>query len=151
MAGSESVHSAEHVDQGRAGSERSQEEVDTAAALREEFRAEITRLDRMVRELADRVEAGEPLPPFTPSHPAFDWMQAHPDEVALHRGKYIAVHPEKGIVGVARRGVEASEILVGHRAALAILAAVGEVAVWDVVAAARIARGVEVVVPGAGH
>lgn len=33
--------------------------------------------------------------------PAHVWLEAHPHEVAKHRGRRIAVHPERGIVASA--------------------------------------------------
>jgi hypothetical protein len=33
--------------------------------------------------------------------PAHVWLEAHPHEVAKHRGRQIAVHPDRGIVASA--------------------------------------------------
>jgi hypothetical protein len=33
--------------------------------------------------------------------PAHVWLETHPHEVAKHRGRQIAVHPERGIVASA--------------------------------------------------
>jgi len=33
--------------------------------------------------------------------PAHIWLEAHPHEVAKHRGRQIAVHPDRGVVASA--------------------------------------------------
>ena len=43
----------------------------------------------------------DPLDVTESLDPWHAWMEAHPEEVKLHRGRFVAVHPELGIVAFA--------------------------------------------------
>jgi hypothetical protein len=68
---------------------------DEAEALRREVQRLRTELDELRRTVEDLV--GE-RPGITVRDPWGAWISAHPEEMAKHRGKRIAVHPTMGIV-----------------------------------------------------
>jgi hypothetical protein len=43
--------------------------------------------------------------------PVHDWMAAHPEELARHRGQHVAIDPAKGIVATGADFVAVSEAL----------------------------------------
>jgi aminoglycoside phosphotransferase (APT) family kinase protein len=60
---------------------------------------QVSYLEREVADLRRRVESLEgPAPDLDP---AAAWLEQHPEEVARHRGKQVAIHPKLGIVASA--------------------------------------------------
>lgn len=67
------------------------------ARIREQLGAEIAELRDKLTQVCERIEISSPADRVQDSA-SYRWIEEHQDEVEKHRGRRIAVHPQKGIV-----------------------------------------------------